>query len=120
MPNLARGNVGVIFLDLKVLDCDFKFISKKFGLADPFSKAINESMKIIVTLCDPIHRMVSDFVHTTETNEPHAKKIKTYAKIEDYVMDWLPHVEEKLKNEGDEYLTNLYYHDITASILTNG
>ena len=37
------------------------------------AKAINDSMKIIVTLCDPIHRMVSDFVHTTETNEPHAK-----------------------------------------------
>ena len=38
------------------------------------AKAINDSMKIIVTLCDPIHRMVSDFVHTTETNEPHAQE----------------------------------------------
>ena len=48
------------------------------------------------------------------------QEIKSYERIEDYINDWLPKVEEKLKSQGDEYLTNLYYHDITASILTNG
>lgn len=42
-------------------------------------------MKVIVVLCDPIKRLKSDFVHTTKTTEPHAKRIKSYSKIEEKV-----------------------------------
>ena len=39
-------------------------------------------MKIVIVLCDPIKRLISDFVHTTKTVEPHAKRVKQYKRIE--------------------------------------
>jgi len=77
-------------------------------------------MKVIITLCDPVKRMISDFVHTTKTNEPHGNLMRSYKNIAQYIDQYLPHVEEKLTDEGDEYLTNIYYHDIASSVITNG
>ena len=77
-------------------------------------------MKIIITLCDPVKRMISDFVHTTKTKEPHADQMRSYRNIEAYIADWVPHIEQKLLSEGDDYLNDIYYHDITASVITNG
>ena len=76
-------------------------------------------MKIIIVLCDPIKRLKSDFVHTTKTTEAHANKIRSYEKIEHYLRDYLPVVKEKIQQDPN-YLTDIYYHDITASIITNG
>ena len=42
-----------------------------------------------MVLCDPIKRLKSDFVHTTKTTEPHAKRIKSYSKIEETVQNSL-------------------------------
>ena len=50
-------------------------------------------MKIIIVLCDPIKRLKSDFVHTTKTTMAQNKisnKIRSYAKIEDYLQEYLP------------------------------
>lgn len=77
-------------------------------------------MKVIITLCDPVKRMISDFVHTTKTNEPHGKLMRSYDNIGQYIENWLPHIEQKLLSEGDDYLTDIYYHDIAASVITNG
>jgi len=82
-------------------------------------KAINETMKVIVVLCDPIKRLKSDFVHTTKTTEPHAKRIKSYSKIEDYILEYLPKIKNEMINNVD-WLTDVYYHDIASSVITNG
>jgi len=83
------------------------------------AKAINETMKIVIVLCDPIKRLKSDFVHTTKTNEPHARLIKSYKRIEDYIMDYLPKIKSKIAKNPD-WLTDIYYHSIASSIFTNG
>ena len=83
------------------------------------AKAISKDMKIIITLCDPIKRMRSDFIHTTLTTEPHAQEIKGFANISSFVDEWLPKVKRNILEKGEEYLTDIYYHDITASIFTN-
>lgn len=83
------------------------------------AKAISEDMKIVVTLCDPIKRLRSDFIHTTLTTEPHAQEIKRFANISSFVDAWLPKVKNNIIENGEEYLTDIYYHDITASIITN-
>ena len=62
----------------------FKKLSE-CGSAIPFGNDFKFRMKVIVVLCDPIKRLKSDFVHTTKTTEPHAKKIKSYSKIEETV-----------------------------------
>ena len=76
-------------------------------------------MKVVIVLCDPIKRLKSDFVHTTKTNEPHARLIKSYKRIEDYIMDYLPKIKSKIAKNPD-WLTDIYYHSIASSIFTNG
>ena len=76
-------------------------------------------MKIVVVLCDPIKRLKSDFVHTTKTTEPHAKLIRSYKKIEDYILDFLPKIKAKV-SKNQSWLTDMYYHDIASSVITNG
>ena len=76
-------------------------------------------MKIVIVLCDPIKRLKSDFVHTTKTNEPHAKLIRSYKKIEDYILDFIPKIKAKV-SKNQSWLTDMYYHDIASSVITNG
>jgi len=83
------------------------------------AKAINETMKIVIVLCDPIKRFKSDFVHTTKTHEPHAQLIKSYKGIEDYIVEYLPKVKSKIA-KNPTWLTDIYYHSITSSVFTNG
>jgi hypothetical protein len=77
-------------------------------------------MKVIITLCDPVKRMISDFVHTTKTSEGHGELMRSYKNIGEYIDEWLPKIKAKLLSDGDEYLTDIYYHDIAASVITNG
>lgn len=66
-------------------DPKFKKLQKEYGSAISFGNDFKFRMKVIVVLCDPIKRLKSDFVHTTKTTEPHAKRIKSYSKIEETV-----------------------------------
>ena len=76
-------------------------------------------MKVIIVLCDPIKRLKSDFVHTTKTTEPHANQMRKYTRIEDYLRQYVPLVKKRIY-EDPNYLTDIYYHDIASSIITNG
>jgi len=58
--------------------------------------------------------MVSDFVHTTKTSEPHAKLIKSYSNITEYIENWLPKIKKNMDEKEETYLTDVYYHDIAA------
>ena len=97
-------------------------------------------MKIIITLCDPIRRLVSDFVHTRSLKASEqggaAQQIrvnytscndiiilfikKAYRNLDAFLSKWIPHVNMNLRDKGDAYLKDIFYSDPLATVLTNG
>ena len=52
--------------------------------------------------------------------EPHAELIRSYNNITEYITQWLPHIKQKMMEEGDDYLTDVYEHDIAARVVFPG
>ena len=77
-------------------------------------------MKIIITLCDPIKRFISDFLHSQKSKEKAFYQIRKYRSVEEYLQTWIPKIEKNLESNGRQYLNDIYHHDILASLITNG
>ena len=82
-------------------------------------KAMNPLMKIVFVFCDPIKRLKSDFMHVPLTKEPHNRIIGAYSKVGDFIDSALPDIKSKLKLHGEDYITDIYHHDIAHSLFTN-
>ena len=57
---------------------------------------------------------------TIPNRESHAKLIRSYNNITEYLTYWLPHIKKKIKEEGENYLTDVYQHDIAARVVLPG
>lgn len=57
---------------------------------------------------------------TIPIRESHAKLIRSYNNITEYLTYWLPHIKKKIKDEGEKYLTDVYQHDIPARVVLPG